>query len=125
MGQGGESRALAQDQYEEDQRMLNKSQQREKSGYKQPDDFIDEGDDFGPMAPSSSAYPARKATVLRVSSAQKKRPPAQGMQGYEDDETQRPTLKYDQVYGHDNTPGKPMDPFNNEYPSGVTPYRKS
>lgn len=43
MGQGGESRALAQDQYEEDQRILNKSQQRERQeapGYEEEDTYI-------------------------------------------------------------------------------------
>jgi hypothetical protein len=51
MGQGGESRALAQDQYEEDQRILNKSQQREKYNSTVPgyDDPLDE-DQFAPMS---------------------------------------------------------------------------
>lgn len=99
MGQGGESRALAQDQYEEDQRMLNKSQQREKYNSTVPgyDDPL-EDDAFAPMSQSPSGMGQRRGTVLRVSSAQKKRPPAQGVQGYEEDESQRPTLKYDNVY---------------------------
>ena len=54
MGQGGESRALAQDQYEEDQRMLNKSQQREKYASQVPgyDDPIDQSEQFAPMSSS-------------------------------------------------------------------------
>ena len=120
MGQGGESRALAQDQYEEDQRMLNKSQQREKFAAQGYGDPMDEEERFAPMAASPSG---RRGTVLRVSSAQKKRPPAQGIQGYEEeDDSQRPTLKYENVYPA-NAVGKP-DPFSNEY-SGVTPYVKS
>lgn len=119
MGQGAESRALAQDQYEEDQRMLNKSQQRanQVSGY------LDDEDQFAPVTASPGG--GRRGTVLRVSSAQKKRPPAQGIQGYEEDEddTQRPTLKYENVYPQAQI-GKPNDPFRNEYP-GVTPYVKS
>jgi len=79
MGQGGESRALAQDQYEEDQRILNKSQQREKYNSAIPgyDDPLEE-DQFAPMAQSSNDIGQRRGTVLRVSSAQKRRPPAQG-----------------------------------------------
>ena len=95
---------------------------RDRAGYPQNQpNYTDE--EFAPLSQNSDPYPARKATVLRVSSAQKKRPPTQGMQGYEDDETQRPTLKYDQVY--DGTPGKPnYDPFSPNY-QGVSPYRKS
>lgn len=56
MGQGGESRALAQDQYEEDQRILNKSQN--KGGYTptnaypgEKDPFMNDADQFAPMSP--------------------------------------------------------------------------
>lgn len=96
MGQGGESRALAQDQYEEDQRMLNKSQQREKYNSTVPG-YDEEEEQFAPMGQSPMGA-GRRGTVLRVSSAQKKRPPAQGVQGYEEDDSQRPTLKYDNAY---------------------------
>ena len=60
-----------------------------------------------------SRNPSKRGTVLRVSSAQKKRPPAQGIQGYEEDEeddTLRPTLKYENVY-NPNEIGMASDPF--------------
>ena len=83
---------------------------------------MNDEDQFAPMSsPPQGNAAGRRGTVLRVSSAQKKRPPAQGMQGYEEEDTQRPTLKYDQVYPSN---ANPMDPFNNEY-QGVAPYRKS
>lgn len=84
MGQGGESRALAQDQYEEDQRMLNKSQHKDRyppnayDNRQQPKDpFMNDEDQFAPIhSPSQRNVADRRGTVLRVSSAQKKRPPA-------------------------------------------------